>query len=71
MPNTATHVADTPLNDGPNVSLNCTNDHSPEEEGRGMIVEDSQDDVEGSINDKWVNVIEETSVVFDGDDTAS
>ena len=68
VPNIANHATDTPMNDGPNVSLNGTNNHAPEEKGGDGIAEGSPDDVEGNINNKWVDMIEETKAVFEGDD---
>ena len=55
------------MNDGPNVSFNGTTNHSREEEEEGgdVITEGSTDDVEGSIYDKWGNMMEETNTVFD------
>ena len=61
---TYTHVADTPMNDGANFSLNDTNKHSPEEEWGDMIGEGSIDNVESSISDEWGHVIEETNAKF-------
>lgn len=61
---TYTHVADTPMNDGANFSLNDTNKHSPEEEWGDMIGEGSIDNVERSISDEWGHVIEETNAQF-------
>ena len=66
VPFTYTHVADTHMNDRPNFIFNGTTNHSSEEEWGDVIVEGSPDNVEGNINNEWVDMIEETNAVLKG-----